>query len=151
MKTRLTLTIFCSAAMLMSGCGTPETHISLADLHPASPGSASYDPVKNITTIENGGFSWYLGGNVTNVMLYPEHTPRPIPVSMFESLYRQGNPQTAVAVEYLGQVDGYAYLRVRSIPVKNPKKWSEQIVYVALSELDQPFRDALPPNKVEKP
>jgi hypothetical protein len=124
---KATLMIFsCGAIMLLAGCGTTDRPITRADLHPASPGSATYDPVKNMTTISNNGFTMALAGNQTNCMFYPEHTPSPIPARIFERLYRQGNPETAVVVEYLGQVDGYAYLRIRSFPVKNPKKWSER-------------------------
>ena len=52
---------------------------------------------------------------------------------------------------YLGRLDDRAYLRYRYVPLiymfsnSNPKEMSEQIQYVKLSELDKPFRDALPP------
>jgi len=115
-------------------------------------GRVSYDAVKNVTTIENEGMTWFLRGNVTNLMLYPEHstTPRPIPASNFESIYRLGDPQTAIATEYLGQLDGRAYLRITSIPVSNPKNHSEKIVFADVSQFDKSFRDALPP-KIFKP
>ncbi|MFZ2634617.1 MAG: hypothetical protein WA081_01625 [Desulfosalsimonadaceae bacterium] len=73
-----------------------------------------------------------------------------ISVKEFESQYRLGHNQTMKDTEYLGQNDGRAYLRIRSMSLTDPKKWSEQIVYVDLSELDKPFRDTLPPKEFEK-
>ena len=89
-------------------------------------------------------------GNQTNVTFYPSNTPHPVPAKIFQRLYQQGNPQTAVATEYIGQKDGYAYLRVISIPLAQTKKRSEEIVYVKLADLDQPFRDSLPLNVNEQ-
>ncbi|HZF01651.1 MAG TPA: hypothetical protein VE344_07125 [Methylomirabilota bacterium] len=146
------LIILCGSVLLMAGCNKPEKHVSLADLHPTSPGSATYDPTNDWTTISmaGGGGTMRMLGNYTNVTFYPPNTPHPVPAGIFQRLYQQGNPQTAVATEYLGQKDGYAYLRIISIPIAHPKKKSEQIVYVKLSELDQSFEDALPPNTIEK-
>jgi hypothetical protein len=97
-----------------------------------------------------GGGTMRMAGNQTNVTFYPPNTPHPVPASMFQRLYQQGHPQAAVATEFIGQKDGYAYLRVISIPLNQSKKRSEEIIYVKLSDLDQPFRDALPPNTNEK-
>jgi hypothetical protein len=69
----------------------------------------------------------------------------------FESQYKLGHMQTMKDSEYLGQKDNRAYLRIKSMSLTDPKKWSERIVYVELSELDQPFRDALPPKEYTKP
>jgi hypothetical protein len=77
-------------------------------------------------------------------MFYPEGTPLFISPKRFELLYQINNPKTAVAVEYLGQKEGYAYLRLRSIPVDHPRKTSTKIVYATLTNLDQSFLDTLP-------
>jgi hypothetical protein len=46
-------------------------------------------------------------------------------------------------VHYLGQRDGRAFIRVRSMSVVS-RKWSDHVIYVNLSELEPAFRDALP-------
>ena len=135
------------AAIFIAGCGTPEKKISLADLHPTPPGTAIYNPTNNTTTISNNGNTWYLAGNCTNVMLFTEDTPETLPARIFERLYQVANPTTAMSVTYLGQKDGYAYLRIRSFPVAHPGRWRDRVSYVKLSELDPAFRDALPPNQ----
>jgi hypothetical protein len=77
--------------------------------------------------------------------------PSQISVSEFKSQYRLGHNQTMMDSEYLGQKDGRAYLRIRSMSLSNPKQWSEQIAYVELSDLDKQFLDALPPKEYEQP
>jgi outer membrane biogenesis lipoprotein LolB len=54
-----------------------------------------------------------------------------------------GKPQTMHQVAYLGQRDGRAYIRIRSMSVVG-RKWSEHVIYVELAKLDAPFRDSLP-------
>jgi hypothetical protein len=68
----------------------------------------------------------------------------------FESEYRLGHSHGSPDFVYLGQLDGRAYLSIRSMWMTDQSKWSEQIVYVELSELDKPFRDALPPKAYKK-
>ena len=77
--------------------------------------------------------------------------PAHVSVKEFESQFRLGHNQTMKDSEYLGQKDGRGYLRIRSMSLIDPKKWSEKIVYVELSELDKPFRDALPQKEYKKP
>ena len=113
-------------------------------MHPTPPGTAVYDPTNNWTTISNNGDTWRIQGNQTNVMFHPEGTPEPVPARIFERLYQMANPTTAMSVTYLGQKDGYAYLRIRSFPVAHPGRWHDQISYVKLSELDPEFRATLP-------
>jgi hypothetical protein len=69
----------------------------------------------------------------------------------FELQYRLGAMQSMMNSEYLGQKDGRAYLRVKTMSLLDPKKWSERIAYVDMAELDPPLRAALPPKKYEKP
>jgi hypothetical protein len=77
--------------------------------------------------------------------------PLHISGSEFESDYKMGIGSGSVTdYTYLGQLDGRAYLRYRYEPViymifnSTPKELSERILYVNLSELDKPVRDALP-------
>ena len=43
--------------------------------------------------------------------------------------------QTMKDSEYLGQKDGQAYLRIKSMSLTDPKQWSEQVVYIKLSRV----------------
>ena len=78
--------------------------------------------------------------------------PSHISAREFESDYKVGMG-TVTDYTYLGQLDDRAYLRYRYVPVScmifniTPKEMSERILYVKLSELDKPFRDALPSKK----
>ena len=78
--------------------------------------------------------------------------PSHISASEFESDYKMGIG-SVTDYTYLGQLDDRAYLRYRYEPViymifdSTPKELSERILYVNLSELDKPFRDALPSKK----
>ena len=77
--------------------------------------------------------------------------PSHISVREFESQFKLGHMQTMMDTEYLGQSDGRAYLRIRSMSFTDSKQWSEQIAYVTLAELDKPFRDALPAKVYQRP
>jgi len=136
--------VLAAAALVVAGCNTAEKPVRLADLHPSSPSRATYNPTNDCTTIEMDGGTMRMKGNTTNWTFYPAQSPQPIPPKRFEELYQFANPQTAVAVDYLGQKEGYAYLRVRSLPVDHPKKISTRIVYVPLTDLDPAFRATLP-------
>ncbi len=138
--------VFGAAVVVLAGCGTTPKHLTLADVHPSAPGTAIYNPTNNTTTISNQGFTMVILGNETNEMFYFGSMPHAVPATIFERLYRQGSPQTAVAVEYMGQKDGYAYLRITSIPLQKPKHRTEEIIYVKLTDLDPAVRDLLPPN-----
>jgi hypothetical protein len=72
MKTALMI-VLSASVMLISGCATSTTRFAYAINTPASGQSVSYDPVKDMTTVSNSndGFTWYLRGNATNVMLSP--------------------------------------------------------------------------------
>jgi hypothetical protein len=82
--------------------------------------------------------------------------PSRISAGEFESDYKAG-AGTVSDYTYLGRLDDRAYLRYRHVPAIDmvfnsaPKEMSERILYVNLSELDKPFRDALPPKKTEQP
>jgi hypothetical protein len=144
MKKPVLIFIWAILAVIVAGCSTAEKPVAYADLHPAKPGHRTYDSARNMTLFEYEGWSMAVGGNATNVMFYPEGTPLQISPKRFESLYQLGRPQVAVATEYLGQKDGYAYLRITSIPVDHPKKASSKIVYVPLADLAPSFRETLP-------
>jgi hypothetical protein len=60
-----------------------------------------------------------------------------------------GKPQTMREVAYLGQRDGRAFIRVRSMSTVS-KKWSDHIIYVELAELEPAFREALPKTEFKK-
>jgi hypothetical protein len=55
-----------------------------------------------------------------------------------------GKAQSVRAVNYLGQRDGKAFLRVRSMSMTNQKKWKNHVIYVELSELEPALRASLP-------
>ncbi|MGN6641619.1 MAG: hypothetical protein ACTHKU_01310 [Verrucomicrobiota bacterium] len=82
--------------------------------------------------------------------------PCHISASEFETHYKYGIG-SVTDYTYLGQLDDRAYLRYRYEPMiylvfgHAPKEMSERILYVNLSELDKPFRDALPPKTPPKP
>lgn len=60
----------CVAALLLLGCSSSRC---CSKCSPSASGQRySYDPVKDMTTIEKDGFTWYLKGNVTNLVLTPK-------------------------------------------------------------------------------
>jgi hypothetical protein len=59
-----------------------------------------------------------------------------------------GQPQTMQDVTYLGRRDGRAFLRLRSMSMVS-KKWSDEVIYVELAELEAAFRDALPKTEMK--
>lgn len=69
----------------------------------------------------------------------------------FKSQYQIGHMQTVMDATYLGQRDGRAYMKISSRSLIYPHKWTDEIVYVELSELDESFRAALPPTELRKP
>lgn len=52
-------------------------------------------------------------------------------------------PQSMETVTYLGQDNGRAFIRLRSMSTIG-EKWSDRVIYVELAELDSRFRDLLP-------
>jgi hypothetical protein len=68
MKTTL-LMLCCFAPLLVCGCAA--SHCDTAR-EPVRPTKASYDPASDITTLEGGGFTWYMKGNVTNLVVTPK-------------------------------------------------------------------------------
>jgi len=67
-----------------------------------------------------------------------------ISASKFKEQYELGRMQTMKYTEYLGNKDGKAFLKIKTMSIINPKKWSEKIVYVELSDLDERFKASLP-------
>jgi hypothetical protein len=51
--------------------------------------------------------------------------------------------QSMETVTYLGQENGRAFIRLRSMSTIG-EKWSDRVIYVELAELDSRFRDSLP-------
>lgn len=49
-------------------------------------------------------------------------------------------------VTYLGQENGRAFIRLRSMSTIG-EKWSDRVIYVERAELDSRFRDSLPQKK----
>lgn len=60
-----------------------------------------------------------------------------------------GQAQSMHEVCYLGERDGRAYLRVRSMTTANQGKWSERVIFIGLEELDPTFRKTLPEAQAE--
>lgn len=56
-----------------------------------------------------------------------------------------GQIQSVRHVEYLGQRDGKAYIKISSMRVIG-SKWKERVIFVELSDLDDAFRASLPKN-----
>lgn len=70
--------------------------------------------------------------------------PRHVSPAEFQRQYRWvDQPQTMHDVDYLGQRDGQAFIRVSSMSTVS-QKWSDEIICVELNELDPEFRDTLP-------
>ena len=68
MKIRLvSVLFFCS--LLLAGCTSSSCKSCKSTSPAATTKSSVYDPATDTTTIKNGGYSWYLKGNHTNMML----------------------------------------------------------------------------------
>jgi hypothetical protein len=91
------------------------------------------------------GSTMMLLGNVTNATLSHEDVPMPIPARRCADFYRLSHPQVAMSVESLGQKDGYAYLLLRSVPVKGPMKWRKEILCAPVADLAPVICTHLPP------
>lgn len=61
----------------------------------------------------------------------------------FQKEYDMRNMQTMHYAEYLGNKDGKVYLLKKSMAIWNPKKWTEEIIYTNISELNQTFKKQL--------
>ena len=71
--------------------------------------------------------------------------PKHVSPAKFKAQYAVvGQPGTMRTAEYLGQRDGRAFIRVSSMSTLNQKKWSDEVIYVELAELEPAFRDSLP-------
>ena len=71
----------------------------------------------------------------------PEHVA---PGEFKKQYARVGQAQTMHDISYLGQRDGRAFIRVRSMSTYDSKKWSDRVIYVELVELESAFRESLP-------
>ena len=71
MKFTLLLVLGCTA-LLIAGCATAPGHCCAPASQPSGAGHTSYDPATDVTTIEKGGYTWFLKGNVTNLVLTPK-------------------------------------------------------------------------------
>lgn len=69
--------------------------------------------------------------------------PAHISPQEFKSQYELGANQSTRVAAYLGQLDGKAYMSIKSMSSMQ-KAWTERIVYVNLSELDPAFAASLP-------
>ena len=68
---KLLVALSCGLAMLLAGCAGSNSCSCKSCPSPSDHQRVTYDPVKNVTIIENEGYSWCLAGHVTNVMIYP--------------------------------------------------------------------------------
>lgn len=77
-------------------------------------------------------------------------TPKRVSAAKFKSEYAEvGMPQDMHVVSYLGQRDGRAYINRRSMSWLFQRKWSDNVVYVELAELDDTFRNSLPKTELK--
>jgi hypothetical protein len=67
MRIRLLL-VLCFCSLLLAGCVSSSCK-SCKSTSPEATKSSVYDPATDTTTVKNGGYTWYLKGNQTNVML----------------------------------------------------------------------------------
>jgi hypothetical protein len=76
-------------------------------------------------------------------------TPKKVTPAKFKSEYDWvGKAQSMHEVTYLGQRDGRAYINRNSMSAFS-RKWTAQVIYVELSELEQSFRDSLPKTELK--
>ena len=71
----------------------------------------------------------------------PEHVA---PAEFKKQYAWVGQAQTMHDISYLGQRDGRAFIRVRSMSTYDSEKWSDRVIYVELVELEPVFRESLP-------
>ena len=67
----------------------------------------------------------------------------------FQRQYELNNMQTVQWADYLGQKDGKAYLRIKTMSSVATDKWRERIVCADVGELDPAFARKLPQKKRE--
>lgn len=76
--------------------------------------------------------------------------PKHVSVAEFKKQHATiGMAQTMKNVTYLGTKDGRAYIKISSMSLAT-KKWSDELIYVELAELDPAFRDALPKKEMKE-
>lgn len=62
--------LVCFASLLLLGCSSSRC---CSKCSPTAGGQqTSYDPVKDVTTIEKDGYTWKVKGNLTNVVVTPK-------------------------------------------------------------------------------
>lgn len=62
----------------------------------------------------------------------------------FRRQYELGDMQTMRTAEYLGQREGRAYLRLRTMSTVARDKWREEVVWADVKELAPDFAERLP-------
>lgn len=76
--------------------------------------------------------------------------PRHVSASKFKQEYALiGQSQSMHMVTYLGQRDGRAFICRRSMSAVSQDKWSDDVIFVELAELEPEFRDSLPKNEMK--
>ena len=63
--------VLCFCSLLLAGCTSSSCKTCMSTSPAAATKSSVYDSAKDTTTIKNGGYSWYLKGNQTNVLFEP--------------------------------------------------------------------------------
>jgi hypothetical protein len=63
------LSVLCFCSLLLAGCVSSSGNVCKSSSPAATTKSSVYDPATDTTTIKNGGNTWYVKGNQTNLML----------------------------------------------------------------------------------
>lgn len=71
----LLMVFSCGAVTLISGCSTSPPQASATTCGAPARNGATYDPINNVTAVSTNGFTYYVRGNVTNLVVNP--TPQP--------------------------------------------------------------------------
>ena len=76
--------------------------------------------------------------------------PKRVSAAEFKRHYALvGMAQTMYAHTYLGERNGRAYINVGSLSILGDK-WSDEVIYVELSQLDTEFRQSLPKKEMKE-
>ena len=75
--------------------------------------------------------------------------PKHVSPAKFKRQYAAaGQAGTMQTAAYLGQRDGRAFIQVSSMSTVS-RKWSDEVIYVELAELESAFRDSLPKTEMK--
>mgnify|MGYP003624467782 CR=1 FL=1 len=120
-----TLAAMCLASLTLLGCAGPNQL-------PESAGDAAHQRQRPDDTGPNPPLSEQL-----------DAARRLTPTDFKRRYARVGMPESMHSTTFLGQEHGNAFLREQHMSLFS-KEWSNQVFYVPLEELDEPFRATLP-------